>query len=281
MTLDNPLAPGVTLYVYGIHDKSMLDDGSNIPPVTAVVTDGDWVYLICTEPCLERISECGLDVAYSASLPYEQWLDGDMSSPISVVGLTLVPPWCESAVPQRADVLFIEPGLAFGTGAHPTTQRCLGFMERLLRGPLSGSHMTVLDLGCGTGLLGLAALRLGAAKVVGCDVSHHAIELARRNAHRNSLAAQSSFIEARASEVHEVADLLLANLPPAALDELIEHEALEMCSWLIASGMLARDLDKLLAALPPHLVLVESHRDGIWHSALFNATRPLPEGSYR
>lgn len=263
------LEPGATLHVYGIKGENLILEQLGLP-AEAIVQDDDWSYVVCTVPCAERISALGLEIGYSASLPYEQWLDGDMSSPISVVGLNIVPPWCEISTPIEDDVLFIEPGLAFGTGAHPTTKRCLELMAPLLSRP-SPKSMTVLDLGCGTGLLGLAALRYGAAGVIGCDMSGHAVDVARRNAQRNGLTTWSSFIKARASEVHERGDLLLANLPPAAIQELVEHESLDSCSWVVASGMLAGDFERLIAAIPKNFVLVEAHRDGVWNTALLRA----------
>ena len=98
--------------------------------------------------------------------------------------LLVLPEWLEPETSGRA-VLRIEPGLAFGTGNHATTRMCLEALEAM---ELSGKK--ILDLGCGSGILGLAALVLGAAEVTGCDVDPKAPDAARANAALNGIAAE-------------------------------------------------------------------------------------------
>ena len=98
--------------------------------------------------------------------------------------LLVVPEWLEPEAEGRA-VLRIEPGLAFGTGNHATTRMCLEALEAM---ELSGKK--VLDLGCGSGILGLAALALGAGSVTGCDVDPKAPDAARANAALNGITAE-------------------------------------------------------------------------------------------
>jgi ribosomal protein L11 methyltransferase len=118
-------------------------------------------------------------------------------------GLWIVPSWCE---PADADAinLRLDPGLAFGTGSHPTTRMCLRWMAQHLRGGES-----VLDYGCGSGILAIAAAKLGAAKVDGIDVDSHAIAASRDNARRNKVDARFDRPEAFSAGIY---DVVVANI---------------------------------------------------------------------
>ncbi|CAG1007822.1 Ribosomal protein L11 methyltransferase [Burkholderiales bacterium] len=98
-------------------------------------------------------------------------------------GLWIVPSWCEPPSPD-AVVLRLDPGLAFGTGSHPTTRLCLEW----LRATLAGGE-TVLDYGCGSGILAIAAAKLGARSVVGADVDAQALAASAANAEANGVHA--------------------------------------------------------------------------------------------
>jgi ribosomal protein L11 methyltransferase len=105
--------------------------------------------------------------------------------PICVApGLWIVPSWCDP-VEAEAINLRLDPGLAFGTGSHPTTRMCLSWLARHL-----AAGETVLDYGCGSGILGIAAAKLGAAVVDGIDVDVQAISASRDNARLNNIAAR-------------------------------------------------------------------------------------------
>jgi len=113
--------------------------------------------------------------------------------PVSAGGIWIVPPWEDP--PQGADFILIDPGRAFGTGAHPTTRLSLDFVGELEPGSL-------LDIGCGSGVLSIAAAKLGFAPVIGLDFDPHAIEAANANAAVNGLELD-----------FEQADALVAQLP--------------------------------------------------------------------
>jgi ribosomal protein L11 methyltransferase len=105
-------------------------------------------------------------------------------SPIRIVdGLWIVPSWCKPVVPDAIN-LMLDPGLAFGTGSHPTTRLCLEWLASHLR-----TSASVLDYGCGSGILAIAAARLGAREVKGVDVDTMAIEASRANAALNDVDA--------------------------------------------------------------------------------------------
>lgn len=97
--------------------------------------------------------------------------------------LWIVPSWHEAPDPAAIN-LILDPGMAFGTGSHPTTRLCLEWLERNV-----SEACTVLDYGCGSGILAIAAARLGAARVAGVDIDPLAVEAARANAERNAVTA--------------------------------------------------------------------------------------------
>ena len=117
--------------------------------------------------------------------------------------LWVIPSWCEPVDPQAIN-LELDPGLAFGTGSHPTTRLCLRWLAANL---VPGQ--SVLDYGCGSGILAIAAAKLGAAAVAGTDVDPQAIEASRANAARNGVRARFVLPDALAPDP---VDVIVANI---------------------------------------------------------------------
>jgi ribosomal protein L11 methyltransferase len=128
----------------------------------------------------------------------------------------------------------VEPGLAFGTGAHPTTRLCLELLLELLA-RLGGG--TVLDVGCGSGVLAIAAARLGFAPVRALDVQAEAIEETQRNASASGVEVEAKVADALRDEL-PASDLALANVERATVEALAPRLS---CRFLVASGYLERD----------------------------------------
>ena len=118
-------------------------------------------------------------------------------------GLWVIPSWCEPVDPQAIN-LELDPGLAFGTGSHPTTRLCLRWLAANL-----APGQSVLDYGCGSGILAIAAAKLGAAAVAGTDVDPQAIEASRANAARNGVRARFVLPDALAPDP---VDVIVANI---------------------------------------------------------------------
>lgn len=140
-----------------------------------------------------------------------------------------------TAQPDDAEavVVHLDPGLAFGTGSHPTTALCLQVLESL---PLEGQR--VIDYGCGSGILGIAALKLGAAEVLALDIDPQALIASRDNALRNGVAARMRVLDAEASL--SPAAVVVSNILAGPLVELAPRltAACAPGGHLILSGLL-------------------------------------------
>lgn len=128
--------------------------------------------------------------------------------------LWICPSWRDIPDPNAVNVL-LDPGLAFGTGTHPTTALCLQWLDSL---DLSGK--TVIDFGCGSGILAIAAIKLGAAKVIGIDIDPQALQASKDNAERNGVADKIEVYLPQNQPENLVADVLVANILAGPLREL-------------------------------------------------------------
>ncbi|EOC7934406.1 50S ribosomal protein L11 methyltransferase [Vibrio cholerae] len=128
--------------------------------------------------------------------------------------LWICPSWREVPDPQAVNVM-LDPGLAFGTGTHPTTALCLEWLDNL---DLIGK--TVIDFGCGSGILAIAAIKLGAAKVIGIDIDPQALLASKDNAARNGVEDQIDVYLPKDQPEGLVADVVVANILAGPLREL-------------------------------------------------------------
>lgn len=145
--------------------------------------------------------------------------------------LWIVPSWHQPPQPEAVNIL-LDPGLAFGTGTHPTTALCLQWLDNA---DLTGK--TVIDYGCGSGILAIAAALLGADKVIGVDTDPQALEATQANAARNNVIIET-YLPQHCPEIQ--ADLLLANILAEPLIELMPRflQLTHRQSELVLSGIL-------------------------------------------
>jgi ribosomal protein L11 methyltransferase len=128
--------------------------------------------------------------------------------------LWICPSWRDVPDPTAVNVM-LDPGLAFGTGTHPTTAMCLQWLDGL---DLEGK--TVIDFGCGSGILAIAALKLGAAQAIGIDIDPQAIQASRDNAQRNGVSERLSLYLPQDQPDNLSADVVVANILAGPLREL-------------------------------------------------------------
>ncbi|MCK6265296.1 50S ribosomal protein L11 methyltransferase [Vibrio sp. ZSDE26] len=128
--------------------------------------------------------------------------------------LWICPSWRDVPDPDAINVM-LDPGLAFGTGTHPTTALCLEWLESI-----DLSDKTVIDFGCGSGILAIAAIKLGAKKVIGIDIDPQALVASKDNAERNGVADQLELFMPQDQPEGLIADVVVANILAAPLREL-------------------------------------------------------------
>ncbi|MEI5640532.1 MULTISPECIES: 50S ribosomal protein L11 methyltransferase [unclassified Pseudoalteromonas] len=173
--------------------------------------------------------------------------------------LWICPSWRDIPEPDAVNVL-LDPGLAFGTGTHATTALCLQWLEQQ---DLSGK--TVVDFGCGSGILGIAAIKLGAERVIGIDIDPQALLASRDNAVRNGVAEQLE-VYLPENQPQFTADIVVANILAQPLRELHqvilgflgEHGKIAM------SGILAEQAQSVADVYAPFLNLDEVAQEGEW-----------------
>ena len=158
--------------------------------------------------------------------------------------LWICPSWREVPDPNAVNVM-LDPGLAFGTGTHPTTSLCLQWLDSL-----DLKDKTVIDYGCGSGILAIAALKLGAKSVIGVDIDPQALQASRDNAERNHVSEQLSLFLAKDLPANLEADIVVANILAGPLKELEPNiEILVKPNGLVGlSGILATQADSVYKA---------------------------------
>lgn len=187
------------------------------------------------------------------------WMDDFKPMPFGQ-RLWIVPSWHDAPDPEAAN-LMLDPGLAFGTGTHPTTALCLEWLDGQ---DVNGCQ--VIDYGCGSGILGLAALLLGAEHVIGVDTDPQALEASRDNARRNQVADDRLDLYLPADEPDTRADIMLANILAQPLISLAPHLAslVKPGGRLVLSGILSNQARDVMAAYEPWFVMDEPEQREEW-----------------
>jgi ribosomal protein L11 methyltransferase len=165
--------------------------------------------------------------------------------------LLVLPAWLENPNPERV-VVKIDPSMAFGTGTHPTTQLCLELLEKYVR-----PGQAVIDVGCGSGILSIGALKLGASQALAVDIDNQAVISTRENAENNAI---TGGLESGLGSVAEIkqgqfsfrqAPLVLANILAPVIVRLFDAglaDLIEPGGVIILSGILDRQAEDVLAA---------------------------------
>jgi len=248
---------------------NIFESGDNIrrlgPNLAGLHWEADFAFLFFTGEAGPELpgflyEHPNLDLRHIHHLTYAQWQDGAGAPPLKVEGLNIVGPGEEAPEPK----IVIDPGLAFGFGGHQTTLNCLEFLARA-----AGSKsppVTALDLGTGTGILALAAARLGFKRILGVDYSHLAVEAALCNLHLNKLEAQVEFRRGPAQDyARHPGQLLMANLHLSLQEELFELGAFEERRLVIVSGLLPSEGERLWAKLSSiGFTLIDQVRTDRW-----------------
>jgi ribosomal protein L11 methyltransferase len=180
----------------------------------------------------------------------------------------VIQPTWETAEPNPGDLtITLDPGLAFGTGDHPTTRLCLELLEKT---EVEGKR--VADVGCGTGILSIGAVRLGAREVAGVDIEAQSVEVARENAERNGVSYKLVVGDGIAAIGQGPWDLVLSNIISATLISLAPQVFAALApngGWIVSGILVDNWPDVLKAAERAGFVLTARLEEGQWVAASF------------
>jgi ribosomal protein L11 methyltransferase len=254
-------APNGVMTEQGVHFVNDEDEGTATGPITvrAYLEVNDQL-----EETRQKIEESLYYLGMITPVPapiYKQiadqnWMEAwkQHYQPILIGSrLLILPAWLESPDPKRIPIK-IDPGMAFGTGTHPNTQLCLELMElSTVNRPLS----TVIDVGCGSGILSIAALKLGASKVLGVDIDIESVKNSRENADVNGIGeelilGQGSVTEVLAGQfAFKSAPLVVANILAPVLIHLFDAglaDLIQPDGEIILSGILDHQAEDVIKA---------------------------------
>ena len=248
---DSMLKPPYTRYdrIYTYHVDGSTLSAPDDPDLIGTWEEDDKTILIfhrskddlVRELC--RQNSCRL--FYQADLDYADWEMGREVVSFTVGPLTIAPVWA----PGEADIR-IDPSVVFGNGFHPSTRLCLQSLVRYRTKLPQG--FTGLDLGCGTGLLSIAAARLGSSTVMAVDHNSLACEVTEQNAAYNNVSAtiMVSQLDIRQKLPATDVDVIMANLHHELLAELFREPSFWQAGLYILSGFMPGGEEQLLASLP-------------------------------
>jgi ribosomal protein L11 methyltransferase len=218
-------------------------------------------------------------------IPDQNWMEAwkQHYKPI-LIGerLLILPAWMESPEPTRIAIK-IDPGMAFGTGTHPTTQLCLELMEKVMtaderpqiaQSTVSDQRSAVIDVGCGSGILSIAAIKLGAKKALAVDIDSESIINSRKNAEKNSVGEELILGVGSVQEIldgkfaFKSAPLVVANILAPVIVRLFDAGLASLIAdqgAIILSGILFEQEQSVIEAAQAHgLRMNERRQSGDW-----------------
>jgi ribosomal protein L11 methyltransferase len=209
----------------------------------------------------------------TTSVP-DDWADrwADFHRPIEVGGrIGVRPSWWDP--PDGLIDVVVDPGRAFGTGGHPTTRLSLALLIELAEGGEAGGPLA--DWGTGSGVLAIAAAKLGFSTVIGCDREEASLEMARANAEANGVELELLRVDVR-EEAPPVRPTVAANLTANLLEECARHlaQADQIPNALVCSGMLESEIDRVASPFAEvGLPAARTRVDGEWGALLLRRER--------
>lgn len=231
--------------------------------VSATVAEDDEKFLPSLEAELNELAAHGVKYGeiVCTMLDEADWANEwkKYYKPIVTRAVTVVPTWIKYEAAEGEVVMRLDPGMAFGTGEHATTRMCLEMMDAAGR--------SVIDVGCGSGILGIAAALTGASSVYMCDIDGQAVEAARKNAALNGAECVVEQADLIAGE--ERADVIFANLTADILMRLAPSVGAHLNEGgdLIVSGIIAERADEVIAVFHAHgFRVAEERAEGDWRA---------------
>jgi ribosomal protein L11 methyltransferase len=262
--------PYQDLYIYYLSGR--FRPGRDFKPdhFIGIWEEGEFSFLFFTRPNMALVEATvdrlgGLELLDHYHMTYDQWQGSDIV-PCRIGRFTISPPWFAVDKYNADTTIILDPGVVFGSGTHPTTRDCLGALQ------LAFEDLTIrsaLDLGAGTGLLALAAARMGCPKVLAADLTLLAARTAQRNVRLNGLSERILVAQGDAEKFMDfTSDLVVSNIHYDVMKNLIRTPGFLKKKRFILSGLMrseAARIESTLADLPVEIIR-RWDQDGIWHT---------------
>jgi ribosomal protein L11 methyltransferase len=258
------------LYIYYLEGRFRPDRDFDPEHYIGSWEEEGFSFLFFTRPNLPLVKDtlAGLpevELLDQFHMTYDQWQGGEIV-PRRIGSFVIRPPWFAVDDTPADSTIILDPGVVFGTGTHPTTRDCLEALQLALD---DGSIGSTLDLGTGTGLLALAAARMGCPMVLAADLTLLAAQTAQRNVKLNQLTDRILVAQGDAEKFMDfTSDLVISNIHYAVMKNLIREEGFLKKKRFILSGLMrseAAQIESALTELPVEIIR-RWNQDGIWHT---------------
>lgn len=228
--------------------------------------EGTYSFLFFGKPKGQLFDSLSLPYRSELAINHEDWESGRPLDTMKAGRFVVHPPW-KTPPPGEGLPICIDPNMAFGSGYHATTTGCLVLLDRLFAGWVPE---TVLDLGTGTGILSIACLKIGVTRAIGVDSNNLAVDVAKRNRELNHVPDRMELVMGDALDfVHLPADLLLANMHFAVLDQLVQREEFYTREYCLLSGMIRTEGAAIRERVERRLELIDSYSEDFWITHLY------------
>ena len=267
-----PRAPHEDLYIYYLRGCLEKRHGIADDHFLGAWEEDGFSFLFFSKPSHKKVDailrlQPQLALIDNFHMPYIEWHGGKIE-PFESGGFLISPPWEKAVSVKQAIHIVLDPGVVFGTGIHPTTKDCLEALELVFG---ENRIESAIDLGTGTGLLALAAARLGCGQTLAVDSNFLAARTARKNILHNQMETKILAVQGRAEEFIDCdSDLVIANVHYDVMKHLVASRGFLSKKWFILSGLFrsqARDLMYTFSRCPVQIIK-NWEGDGIWHTLL-------------
>ena len=262
--------PYQDLYIYYLSGRFRPGRGFKPDHYIGSWEEGEFSFLFFTRPNMALVEAtvdrlAGLELLDHYHMTYEQWQGSDIV-PCRIGRFTISPPWFAVDKGNADTTIILDPGVVFGTGTHPTTRDCLDALQLVFE---DLTIRSALDLGTGTGLLALAAARMGCPKVLAADLTLLAARTAHRNVRLNGLSERILVAQGDAEKFMDfTSDLVVSNIHYDVMKNLIRTSGFLKKKRFILSGLMrseAARIESTLAELPVKIIR-RWDQNGIWHT---------------
>jgi len=265
------LRPDSLLHIYYLEGRFAAGFRIDAPGFVGNWEEEEFSFLFFLEAADEIVAtlaaSAGLKLIDRYEMSYQDWQGGAIT-PFRLGKFLFNPPWLKASAEAGDIAITLDAGVVFGNGMHATTQDCLTAITIAMAG---GKVATMIDLGCGTGILSLAAAKLGCAKTLAVDLNELAVRTTAANVRLNDLERLILPVVGRAEEQMGVAcDLLVANIHFQVMERIVASDDFPRQKWFILSGLLPSEAEKIVARLRrmPVAILKRWCSGQVWHTIL-------------